>query len=64
MKQDLGPWLVIAALALFPVGPAIAEEGAASEPAALDRIVRLGTRLDGIVAADAKLEKLADGYAW
>jgi gluconolactonase len=64
MKQDLGPWLIIAALALFPVGPAVAEEGAASEPAALGRIVRLGTRLDGIVAADAKLEKLAEGYAW
>ena len=28
MKQDLGPWLIIAALALFPFGPSVAEEGA------------------------------------
>jgi gluconolactonase len=63
MKLDLGSWLVIAALALFPIGPSIAAEGA-SETAAPGRIVRLGTRLDGIVAADAELEKLADGYTW
>ncbi|MBA2590976.1 MAG: SMP-30/gluconolactonase/LRE family protein [Gammaproteobacteria bacterium] len=63
MKRNTFHGFIVISLFWYPIPRATATETTA-EPAAAGHILRLGTRLDGIVGADAKLEKLADGYAW
>ena len=51
-------------LGLLVVVPGLALAADAAAPAFAGKIVRLDPAFDQLVAADAKLEKLADGFTW
>ncbi len=80
MKKRFLPWLIFtlllsialefAACSAAPEKPATAANekpatvAAALPPSAAGNITRLDPRFDKLVARDARLEKLADGFAW
>jgi gluconolactonase len=64
MKKALFTFLILLlALASFACQQGVAEKNIKSETA-FPRITRFDERFDKIVPADAKLEKLTDGFAW